>query len=472
MTILVVDDDEALRSVLVEALRKRGHDVDGARGDQDLPRSFPACRYDVVLLDLKLTGADGLEILSRIRESCPETLVIIMTAFGGAEAAMEAMRSGAHDFLEKPFSLTILELRLERALMEVSLRRANGLLRGQLDISSEELVGRDSRMLTLRENLIRFSRMDSPVLFVGESGTGKKTAARSLTAYSKRCEAPFAMIDCSGFSESELQERLFGDEKRGAPGGFSAQRGLFEISDGGTVFLDEVDAISKEIQKQLLVLIEKGEITRAGGDHPVRVNVRILAATRKELGVLVEKGVFMKELFFRLNPLLLTFPPLRQRVPDLGILSETILARLGSEMHRRFTLEPGVLPLFEKHSWPGNLRELKNVLEGMAVHSVDGLMGVEDLPREFHKVDNKGVSSTTVPQRSAKEGGLRQELLDEERRKIGLILERVRGNRTQAAKILGMKRSSLNYRLRKLGLECVAPKKIDGADGQKEGRRK
>ncbi len=260
MTILVVDDDEALRSVLIEALRKRGHDVDGARGDQDLPRSFPACRYDVVLLDLKLSGSDGLEILSRIRESCPETLVIIMTAFGGADAAMEAMRSGAHDFLEKPFSLTILELRLERAIREVSLRRANGLLRGQLDISSEELVGRDSRMLSLRENLIRFSRMDSPVLFVGESGTGKKTAARSLTAYSKRREAPFAVMDCAGFPDNEILERLFGDEKRGVTGGGSVQRGLFEISDGGTVFLDEIDALSPAIQKRILLLIEKGEI--------------------------------------------------------------------------------------------------------------------------------------------------------------------------------------------------------------------
>jgi two-component system response regulator AtoC len=471
MTILVVDDDEALRSVLVEALRKRGHDVDGARGDQDLPRSFPACRYDVVLLDLNLSVADGLEILSRIRESCPETLVIIMTAFGGADAAMEAMRSGAHDFLEKPFSLTILELRLERALMEVSLRRANGLLRGQLDISSEELVGRDSRMVGLRENLIRFSRMDSPVLRVGESGTGKKTAARSLTAYSKRREAPFAQIDCSGFSEGELLERLFGEEKKGPSGAFSTQRGLFEISDGGTVFLDEVDALSLSLQKQVLFLIEKGEITRAGGDHLVRVNVRILASTRKDLGVLVEEGRFLKDLFFRLNPLLLNFPSLRQRVQDLGILSETILARLGSEMHRRFTLGPGVLPLFEQYSWPGNLRELKNVLEGMAVHSSDGLLGVEDLPREIQKI-NQDASSNESSHRSGKEGSLRQELLDEERKKIGLILERVRGNRTQAAKILGMNRSSLNYRLRKLGLEFSAPKKIDGADGQKEGRRK
>ena len=471
MTILVVDDDEALRSVLIEALRKRGHDVDGARGDQDLPRSFPACRYDVVLLDLKLSGSDGLEILSRIRESCPETLVIIMTAFGGADAAMEAMRSGAHDFLEKPFSLTILELRLERAIREVSLRRANGLLRGQLDISSEELVGRDSRMLSLRENLIRFSRMDSPVLFVGESGTGKKTAARSLTAYSKRREAPFAVMDCAGFPDNEILERLFGDEKRGVTGGGSVQRGLFEISDGGTVFLDEIDALSPAIQKRILLLIEKGEITRSGGDHPVRLNVRILASTRKELGDLVEKGLFLKDLFFRLNPLVLTFPPLRQRISDLGILSETILARLGSEMHRRLTLEAGIVPLFEKHSWPGNLRELKNVLEGMAVHSKNGLMGMEDLPREFQP-ENSGASSKASSRGAGKEGSLRQELLDEERRKIGLILERVRGNRTQAAKILGMNRSSLSYRLRKLGLECVNPKKIDGADGQKEGRKK
>jgi len=471
MTILVVDDDEALRSVLVEALRKRGHDVDGARGDQDLPRSFPACRYDVVLLDLKLSGSDGLEILSRIRDSCPETLVIIMTAFGGADSAMEAMRCGAHDFLEKPFSLTILELRLERALKEVSLRRANGLLRGQLDISSEELVGRDSRMLSLRENLIRFSRMDSAVLFVGESGTGKKAAARSLTAYSKRGESPFAMVDCSGFSEGELLERLFGEEKRGASGGFSTQRGLFEISEGGTVFLDEVDALSLEIQKRILVLIEKGEITRSGGNHQVRVNVRILASTRKDLAVLVEEGRFLKDLFFRLNPLLLTFPPLRQRLSDLGILSETILARLSSEMHRRFVLEPGVLQVFEKHSWPGNLRELKNVLEGMAVYSSDGLMRLDSLPREFHVMEN-GAHSVEPHSRAGQEGGLRQELLDEERRKIGLILERVRGNRTQAAKILGMNRSSLNYRLRKLGLEFVASKKNDGPDGQKEGRRK
>ena len=471
MTILVVDDDEALRSVLVEALRKRGHDVDDARGDQDLPRSFPACRYDVVLLDLKLSGPDGLDILSRIRESCPDTLVIIMTAFGGAEAAMEAMRSGAHDFLEKPFSLTILELRLERALREVSLRRANGLLRGQLDISSEELVGRDSRMLSLRENLIRFSRMDSPVLFVGESGTGRKTAARSLTAYSKRRETPFAMIDCSGFSERELLERLFGEEKRGISGGGSVQRGLFETSDGGTVFLDEVDALSPSIQERVLLLIEKGELTRTGGNHPVRLNVRILAATRKDLGAMVGEGHFLKDLFFRLNPLLLSFPPLRQRISDLGILSETILARLGQEMHRRFTLEPGILPLFEKHSWPGNLRELKNVLEGMAVHSRNGLMGVEDLPKEFQSMGNPPIENAS-PRRAGKEGSLRQELLDEERRKISQILERVRGNRTQAAKILGMNRSSLNYRLRKLGLEFVAPKGSDGADGQKEGRRK
>lgn len=471
MTILVVDDDEALRSVLIEALRKRGHDVDGARGDQDLPRSFPAYRYDVVLLDLKLSGSDGLEILSRIRESCPDTLVIIMTAFGGADAAMEAMRSGAHDFLEKPFSLTILELRLERALREVSLRRANGLLRGQLDISSEELVGRDSRMLSLRESLIRFSRSDSPVLFVGESGTGKKTAARSMTAYSKRREAPFAVMDCAGFPDDEVLERLFGDEKRGASGGGLSQRGLFEISDGGTVFLDEIDALSPEIQKRVLLLIEKGEITRSGGDHPVQLNVRVLGSTRKELGDLVQEGRFLKDLFFRLNPLLLTFPPLRQRVSDLGILSETILARLGSEMHRRFTLGPGIVPLFEKHNWPGNLRELKNVLEGMAVHSKNGLMEVEDLPREFHP-ENNGAHSKADSRETGKEGNLRQQLLDEERRKIGLILERVRGNRTQAAKILGMNRSSLTYRLRKLGLEFVNPKKIDGTDGQKKGRGK
>ncbi len=465
MTILVVEDEEVLRDVLVTSLRKRGHDVDGARGDQDLPRTFPANRYDVVLLDLKLSGSNGLSILSRIRESCPETLVIIMTAFGGTEAALEALRSGAHDFLEKPFSLTILELRLERALKEVSLRRANSVLRNQLDISSEELVGRDPRMVTLRESLIRFSAMDSPVLLVGETGTGRKTAARSLIAYSNRREAPFYLVDCATMSPRHLLETLTGMEQGGASGIFSTQRGIIECGDGGTIYLDEVDQLKPDLQECLLKLIETGEIVRQGGDHPVRVNVRILAATRQDLAALVKKGQFRKDLYFRLTPLTLAFPPLWQRIGDLGILAETILSRLGADLHRRLTLSPGAFPLMERYSWPGNLRELKNVLERMSVYSRDGLLLPEHLPREFRD----GLPAPLPSVKGGEEGGLREELLMEERRRIGQILEAVRGNRTQAAKILGMKRSSLNYRLRKLGLSMESPGQENGKESRKAG---
>ncbi len=444
MKILVVDDEAALREVLLASLVRRGHDTDGAGGMKAALAALRESEFDLVLLDIRLGEDDGIALLRRIREEWPQLLVIMMTAFGRIDQAVETLQNGAFDFLEKPFSLSILDIRIEKAERHISLRRANGFLREEIDRHQGDLEGNSSVMVEIRERIEKFSQVDMPILITGESGSGKEVAARILVEKSLRRDCPFVTVNCGAIPEALMESMFFGHEKGAFTGAHVLQKGKFELADGGTLFLDEIGELPLPLQVKLLRVLEEAKFERIGGEKSISANVRIISATNRDLEHMISNGQFRRDLYYRLNVLAIRMPPLRERVEDLGFLMNNILEKLGHELHRKLVAEPSLLSALARYSWPGNARELRNVLERMAVLSENGVLLTEDLPFNIYC---NGFEDEGHPK-----GGLREELRSEERKRIQEALERARGNQSLAARYLGMKRTSLQYRIQKLHL--------------------
>ena len=447
--ILVVDDDASLRRVLQVQLEQEGYAVASAASAQQTLSMLQVQPYDLVISDLKMPGVSGLELLRQIRLQYPEAIVLILTAFGTVETAVEAMKSGAYDYLTKPVHPDELSLVVGRALEHLRLVKEVCTLRANLDqkYGFENILGRSGALLQVLDTAARAARTHSTVLIRGETGTGKELLARAIHFNSSRKHKPLITINCAAIPKELLESELFGHKRGAFTGAVGEKRGKIEIADGGTVFLDEIGEMPLELQVKLLRLIEEGEIEKIGSEVRNQVDVRIIAATHRDLQAMIEDGTFREDLYYRLVVIPLLLPPLRERMEDIPDLVQYFFRKSQQKNDRpELVMAPALLPYFARYRWPGNVRELENVVERMVVLARSDEIMVQDLP-EFLRRERAGVEALEIdlpPQ------GVSLEAIEKEL--IVKALERCGWNQTQAARYLDISRKTLIYRMERHGI--------------------
>jgi two-component system response regulator AtoC len=457
--VLIVDDEEIVRESLCGWLRNDGHAAataaEGATA-LDMLRAEP---WTVVLLDLKMPGLDGLQVLEEARKLRPDATYVMMTAFATVDTAVSAMKLGAFDYLVKPFDPEELSILVRRIASQQALVRENEDLRRALkrEHGFHEIVSRSAAMQRVFELASVAAKSSSTILVLGESGTGKEVLARAVHEESPRAHGAFVAVSCAALTETLLESELFGHEKGAFTGAVSRRKGKFEAAQGGTLFLDEVGDISPKLQLDLLRVLEERRIQRVGGNEPVDVDVRVVAATNRDLGKAVAAGQFREELFYRLNVIPITLPPLRERKEDLPLLVQHFLSRLSSELGRRVDgVSREAMAALAVYGWPGNVRELRNVLERGAVVAKGPLIQVADLGLPVS-------ASAAAGGRGDGGGGEPVSLEEVERRHVAAVLAWTNGNVTQAARVLGIDRMTLYNKMKRYGLRRPEEAEDNGA---------
>jgi two-component system response regulator AtoC len=451
--ILVVDDDETIRNLLHDMLAANGHEVQTAVDARGAAEALKAAEYELVVTDLMLPDGDGLEVLRMARARPYEPEVLLITAYGTIDSAVEAVKAGAFDYLTKPIATQKLLLTVDRAVERRALKSEVSALRREVGerYSAEGLVAASPGMRRVMELVEMVSAADSAVLIQGESGTGKELVARSIHFRGARAARPFIAINCAALPEALLESELFGYAKGAFTGAATDKKGLFEEVDGGTLLLDEIGDMPLLLQGKLLRVLQEGEIRRVGSTAVRRVDVRILASTNRNLADLIKEGKFREDLFYRLNVIPLVIPPLRERREDIVPLCRHFLAASARKAGRPAqSLSPEALRAVLSHDWPGNVRELENVLERAVTLSSSPVISAE----EFRVIFTLGsAASRGHPTASAGEATIR----GAEREAILRALREADGNQTRAAEALGMGRNTLWRKMKKYGIEGKAP---------------
>lgn len=439
--VLVVDDERPTRLLLEKELPRAGYAVTSAESGEGALEQVRIQDFDVILLDLKMPGIGGMEALRRIRESGAAAEVVILTGHPDVDSAITAMKLGAYDYLIKPFKLVELEEVLRRAAERQLLQRENTALRRMVDQREPPpvLVGQSQAMTTLLETVQRIAGSDANVLIQGESGSGKGLVARRIHEASPRSSGPFLVINCSGFQDPLLESELFGHEKGAFTGASSVKQGLFEVAEGGTLLLDEVGEMSPAMQAKLLQVLDTRELRRVGGTRMHRVDVRIVAATNKDLAREIQAGRFREDLYYRLNVVSLTLPALRERREDIPLLIEHFLHRFGSAGYAVKTISPEASQLFVEYPWPGNVRELANAIERLVILAPRPVISPEDLP--------PNIRAPIGPPRGPSYGPA--SLSEMERVHIARVLLETGGKKMQAARLLGIDIKTLNQKIKR-----------------------
>lgn len=461
---LVIDDDELVNEYIEETLRRMGHQVQTATSAEEGLRLTEEASFDLVFTDVKMPGASGLDVLERVRDRFPETLVVLVTAFGDVEMAVGAMKSGAYEFMLKPCSPEQIEMVTRRALEFGRLKSENQLLKAsQKDEQvKRRLVGTSRAMQDLYRILGSTAPHDTTVLISGESGTGKELIARRLHFESKRAEGPWVTFNCAAVPEQLAESELFGHEKGAFTGAHKTTRGRFEVADGGTLLLDEIGEMKLELQAKLLRVLQERHIERVGSTEPIPVDVRILATTNRHLEQEVSAGRFRQDLYFRLNVISIQVPPLRDRREDIPQLVEHYLSIYAAKTGKEVTgLEEAALRLLTEYAWPGNVRELSNALERAVVLTGHRKLRREDFPMSYRM---GGHSSGSL------ESNADFSLKTMERRLIIRALERTGGNRKQASELLGIAIRTLRNKINEYGLRNEAPGADDDSDAQADAQ--
>ncbi len=442
-SILVVDDEEIVRDSLARWLEEDGYQVETAPDGHAALAKLADQAYAILLVDLKMPGMDGLQVLAQARTTQPDAAVIIMTAYATVDTAVQAMKQGAYDYLVKPFEPEELSLMVGKLTKTQDLRRENVLLRKALKRQCEfkDLVSKSPKMEAVFELARTAAKSNSTVLILGESGTGKELLARAIHAESPRRDGPFVGVSCAALTESLLESELFGHEKGAFTGAVGSARGKFEIAAGGSLFLDEIGDISPKLQLDLLRVLDAREFRRVGGSQLIKTDVRILAATNRDVKKLVESGGFRDDLYYRLNVIPVTLPPLRERKEDIPLLAEHFLAQLRTEMGKPLEgVSAEALEMLLAYDWPGNVRELRNVLERGAVLARGPII----TPLELE---------LAPPASAAPVAGTTEEVADSlremERRHIGATLKQHNWNITRSAKALGIDRVTLYNKIKR-----------------------
>lgn len=442
--LLVVDDDPAHRNTLKALLSDWKYAVDTAADGQSAIDMAHAHPYDLILMDLRMPGISGLDALTSILGYNPAIPILIMTAYSDVETAVSALKSGAYDYLTKPLDFDDLKLTLERALDHANLKDENSSLKSRLAVqpAPDSIIGKSEKMRRLVEMAQTIAPSEANVLITGESGTGKEVIAKLIHARSARAGGPYITVNCAALSESLLESELYGHEKGAFTGADKPREGRFLAADGGTIFLDEIGEIPVAMQAKLLRAIQEREIQRVGGDRPVRVDVRIVAATNRNLAEEVEAGRFRQDLFYRLNVVSLDLPPLRERVDDVPALAAHFLREFAERNGKRVKgFTPGAMDKLLKYGWPGNVRELENVVERAVVLLVGEYVGERELPA--------ALLSGSEEMGEGVRGGFGGMTLEEiERMAVRSVLEESGGNKSEAARRLGITRKTLLAKLK------------------------
>jgi|Deesub1362A_J573_1020465.scaffolds.fasta_scaffold00356_5 two-component system response regulator PilR (NtrC family) len=452
--ILIVDDERSMREVLEIFLKNEGYSVvtagDGMAAIEALKKDI----FDLVITDLKMPNIDGIELLKTIKETYPDTVVVIITAFGTAESAVEAMKLGAFDYIQKPFRMNDIRLVVNNALERQRLTEEVSILKRQVEVPSlENIIGQSPVMLELFSIIRKVASSDANVLITGESGTGKELVARAIHNLSVRKDSHFVAVNCAAIPEGLLESELFGHMKGAFTGASSNKKGLFEIADKGTIFLDEISEMPSGLQAKLLRVIEDRTIRRVGGVSDIKVDVRIISATNRDIRSAVAGGDFREDLYYRLNVLSIHVPPLRERREDIPLLANHFLGKFSANK-KRFTEE--ALELLKSYPWRGNVRELENIIERIALLCEDEIVDVKDLPEEIRYTKTaKYAQPLPSPATGLPSEGIDFERVIEDMEKAYLIeaLERANGVKTEAARLLNLSFRSFRHKLKKYGIE-------------------
>ncbi len=440
--ILVADDEASHRMMLKAHLKEEGLEVIEASNGQEAIDLVSRHFYDLILMDIRMPVMDGMEALTRIKKISPAVPVIMMTAYGSINSAVEALKSGADDYLTKPLDMDELLLKVKKSLRYRQLEEENLLNRERLGMRFDfsNIIGKSPAMKELFETLTMVAPSDATVLLLGESGTGKEIVANALHQNSPRKDQAYIKVNCAALPETLLESELFGHEKGAFTGAMARKKGRFELADGGTLFLDEIGEMSPATQAKILRVIQEKEFEAVGGTKAIQVDVRIIAATHKDLETEVKEGRFREDLYYRLNVVPITIPPLRNRKEDIPLLAEHFL-RISSQKNNRDikSLEPRVLDDLVRYPWPGNVRELENIIERMVIMSRGDLILIQDLPRDLKAQPDGEMEATRF---------LGSSLKEIEKEVITKTLEQTEGNRTKAAVILGVTRKTLQNKIK------------------------
>ena len=468
--ILVADDEESIRWVLSKTLMKQGFSVDLAKDGSQASNMVQQNQYDMAILDIKMPGIDGLELLKQFRANYPDIIIIIMTAEATMQHAVVAMKNGAYDYLTKPFDLTALDAIIIKAQKAADLTGEIGQLKGELQNQysiGRSIIGNSQPMQEIYKILGRIANADVTTLITGESGTGKELVARAIHVNSPRLSKPFIALNCAAIPHELLETELFGHERGAFTGATDRKAGKFEQADGGTLFLDEIGDMPLDLQAKLLRVLQEKEITRTGGNQTMRINVRIVAATNQNITTLVKEKMFREDLYYRLNVVPIKLPALRERRDDIPLLADFFLQKSRQDLGIdtiEFSTE--TLALFNTYDWPGNVRELENAIKRATLLSPDQVLTPTDFPDlNDNKSNRKQDESLETLIATKLENSLAQMNLQEmdnlyhmvlpqmERPLINIVLRKTRGNQIKAADVLGINRNTLRKKIKTLNID-------------------
>ena len=457
--ILIIDDNDTIRDGLVHTVKKLGHEAVAAASGQAGVAAYKArpAGFDFVITDLKMDGLSGVDVLRQLSALDPDVPVMIVTGFGTVETAVEAMKLGAFDFLTKPFAPEVVRLKVERALELCGARRArkkleaeNAYLRDEQKRRFDEIIGTSQKIAAVLRAVDKVAAADTTVFIAGESGTGKELVARAIHRLSRRADGPFIKVNCGALTETLLESELFGHEKGAFTGAVKQKLGRFELAHHGTLFLDEVGDVPPSMQVKLLRALQEQEFERVGGEQPIKVDVRVLSATNKDLEREVAEGRFRQDLFYRLHVVPLRLPALRERREDIPLLAQHFVDKLGPKTNPRVrALSDAALGRLMAYHWPGNVRELENAIEQALVFADGADIGTAALPAFLQGPASAEEDRLDVPRQLS----LPDILDDLERQLILKAFEKAKGVKTETARRLGIKTSALYYKLEKYGIQ-------------------
>lgn len=448
--ILIVDDELIKRSILEDELQAAGYWVRTVANPLEAEPVLAKTFFDVVVTDLRMPGQDGLSFLRDLRRRRNDQAVIVMTAYGTVETAVSAMKLGAFDYLQKPFSTEELLLKIDKLMQYEHLASENEALRRQLAYPRAEnrIVGQSEAIRNVLARIHAIAGIDTTVLIEGESGTGKELVARTIHETSHRAAGPFVAVSCAALPRALVEAELFGHEAGAFTGATRRRIGRFELAHGGTLFLDDADDIPIEVQVKLVRVLQERTFERVGGEQSILPNVRLIAATKEVLAALVAAGKFREDLYYRLNVVPLHIPPLRERVEDIPVLAEYLLEKLAMKMNRgKLTISPAAITKLQTHIWPGNVRELEHVLERMVALNEKNFLDEQDVPQLMPPSE---VSPVSVTLDGVAKVDMASVLAETEARLVRWALQRSQGNLGLAAEMLGIPRSTLQYKISKV----------------------
>jgi two-component system response regulator PilR (NtrC family) len=451
--ILVLDDDKGMREFLEIMLSREGYKVSCAADAEKALNLCKKTKFDLILTDLKMPKVDGIEFLKRSRDICPESLVILMTAYASGETAVSAMKEGAYDYIEKDFDIDDLKALIQQALNKKGIKKEDAQFIKEVEdaVSFGRMIGKSKEILKVYALINKVAATSANILLLGESGTGKELAAMAIHENSQRSNRPFVTINCGGIPENLLESELFGYMKGSFTGAHADKPGLFEMAGGGTVFLDEIGDLPPLLQVKLLRVVQEKTFRRIGSSEDIRVDVRIISATNRNLAGKVTDGSFREDLFYRLNVIPVHLPPLRERKEDIPVLAKHFIEKYSKEFNKEIrNISLYALELLMQYQFPGNIRELENIIERSVALETSNIILPENLilSRDTgspDKIENFDISEQGVPLNSL--------LADYERQWIAKALEKSGGSKTKAAELLHITFDSLRYRIEKLGME-------------------